>query len=161
MINTDSEVSVANVKLSFTIRTPPELCESSTEYLYYQVKHYKILKIKKFTFTFMRAMQFVNLTGCQSLSDIISAIDCFKLVCQIRNVISLKIDTMTLVLRGKSACVEKFPEDVFIKKYHRRFPAITVKHRIRGLAANIFPRTIVIMGAKHVNNAEIFLKYIT
>ena len=151
---------MANINLSYTISSRPELCESSDEYLFYTVKNYRILKIKKFTFTFMRKMQFVNLTGCQSLSDIISALDCFKMVCCVPNVILLKIDTMTLIVK-KAACIESFPDDIFIKKYHRRFPAITVKHRVKKVAANIFPNTIVIMGAKHVNNAELFLKYIS
>lgn len=171
------DLKISNIKLSFTVSSRIHLDENSGEYLFYTIKHYKILKLRAFTFTFMgREGKFINLTGVRyisyqyfsplsynisfrSLQDIKDALKCFKKTCEIDCIYKLKIDTMACVIKRKVQ-LRNFPENIFMRKYHKRFPATTIKHASSKISANIFPSCIVLMGLKCLSQANLFIKYI-
>lgn len=83
----------------------------------------------------------------------------FKAVARIPEVWNIKIDTISVLL-NLVARPEMFPLDEFNRKYHKRFPAVTIKHKLERVSANIFPQSIVVMGLKCADQLDLFMKYI-
>ena len=83
----------------------------------------------------------------------------FKTVGDIPEVWNIKIDTISILL-NLAAQPEMFPLHEFNRKYHKRFPAVTIKHKLERVSANIFPRSIVVMGLKCADQLDLFMKYI-
>ena len=95
----------------------------------------------------------------RSLEDITDAVKCFKDACGVSCIRDLKIDTMSCVINRRTQ-VENFPDGIFIRKYHKRFPAVTIKHKKTRISGNIFPKCVVLMGLKSLAQTDLFMKYI-
>ena len=95
----------------------------------------------------------------RSLKEIKDSINCFKSICQIKCIKQLKIDSISVLVK-RVAQIENFPENIFVRKYHKRFPAITIKHKKTKISGNIFPKCLILMGLKSLSQIDLFMKYI-
>ena len=110
---------------------------------------------------FLSLLMFSLYLLSRSLEGIKDSINCFKSICQIKFkcIKHLKIDSISVVVK-REARVEDFPEDIFLRKYHKRFPAITIKHKKLKISGNIFPKCLILMGLKSLSQIDLFMKYI-
>ena len=95
----------------------------------------------------------------RSLKEIKESIIYFKSICQIKCIKHLKIDSISVLVK-RVAQIENFPENIFVRKYHKRFPAITIKHKKTKISGNIFPKCLILMGLKSLSQIDLFMKYI-
>jgi hypothetical protein len=155
------------VKSAFTITTTPTLITNSSKYRFYSATNsLTILKLGGFTFSLMgKKQQFVNLTGCRTLSKIGDAVSIFKHTLKIEKVSNFKINSISFT---STIGVEDYqfnmlknvkPRHFTVKKFPR-FSAICFKHEDLRMSANYFhkSRIIVCMGGRSTGDIH---RYIT
>lgn len=150
------------MKSSFRTILTPYLDQDSSEYLYYSAGSVMILKNGEFTYSLMgKKKNFVNLTGCCSISKIGDAISLFKTQTKIETISNFKINTITFTL--KIGLEEKLfflldskPPELFSVKRFPKFTAICFKHKKTSISANYFHKSCSMVGMGAQNICEIY-----
>ena len=114
--------------------------------------------MKKYTFTFFRKNTFVNLTGLINFKEIKESLDIFCRILEIKSIISLNINSISLLM-FKTLDYKLFQKSKdFFVKFHPKFKGITCKHLKSKIAVNIFDTKCVFMGLKCITDVNIFLE---